>query len=696
MELAHSAASPQLAYALPISGHVIDCLQEYREKFITAEPYKHIAIDDFFTEEFAERLLRDFPVFNPALAVNEFNEVGGKAVNTRIREISPTYEQLYALICSPDFLEFVSELTGIPSLLPDPKLYGGGTHENRHGQSLDAHVDFNYDEAQKLHRRLNLIVYLNKDWKAEWGGSLEVHSNPRRPKENRIKSYLCSFNRAVVFETNEYSWHGFPEVDLPLSERLRSRKSLSIYLYTRERPAHEIVPMHGTFYVQPPLPARFTAGYTLTEADVKHLELEIDRRDRWIETYQKTELSRNGEIADKGRYIAQLLRLMRAPITGYALQIGESSGLYGAGWATGRVQLHIAPQRPVKRLTLRGSRPEYAPPESTITVSIDGRVVETAQAGHGEFEVPIEFHQALTADYSLEIDCEPEFQAPDDQRLLAYVLLELRHEEPVKPLIFAPVTGYATQTSEAVGFYEEGWVSGRIQVGIAPKQPVSQLVVRGLRPGDSPAEATVTVSVNGQALATAHVGHGEFEVPVKFAQPQCAEYSLEIDCEPEFQAPDDQRPLAYVLLELRHEEPVKPVFFAPVTGYAVQTSEAVGFYEEGWVSGCIQVGIAPKRPVSQLIVRGWRPDNSPAEATVSVSVNGQALATAQAGHGEFEVPVKFAQPQSAEYTLEVNCEPEFEVPGDQRRLAYVLVELRHEQVTGQPEKVTEPAPPASA
>src|SRR5258708_31412501 len=93
---------------------------------------------------------------------------------------------MYELMGSPQFLDLIGEITGIPDLLFDPALYGGGTHENLHGQDLDPHVDFNYDEAQRLHRRLNLIVYLNKDWRTEWGGAPEPHSNPPRAGENRI------------------------------------------------------------------------------------------------------------------------------------------------------------------------------------------------------------------------------------------------------------------------------------------------------------------------------------------------------------------------------------------------------------------------------------------------------------------------------------------------------------------------------
>jgi Rps23 Pro-64 3,4-dihydroxylase Tpa1-like proline 4-hydroxylase len=240
-------SSPEAAVIPEVSAEVLQHVDRYRDAFDHADHFKHVMIENFLEPSFAEQLLTDFPSFNPRLARNEYGDIGGKAVNTQIREISPVYQRLYAVISSKPFLEFMSRLSGIPDLLIDPKMFGGGTHDNRHGQELDPHVDFNYDESEQLHRRLNLIVYLNKEWETEWGGALEIHSNPRRPQENQIESFDPLFNRAVMFETNEYSWHGFPKIDLPADKRHLSRKSLSIYLYTKDRPAEEIAPMHATF-----------------------------------------------------------------------------------------------------------------------------------------------------------------------------------------------------------------------------------------------------------------------------------------------------------------------------------------------------------------------------------------------------------------------------------------------------------------
>lgn len=279
-----------------IDAPVLEQLHELATRFSAGAPVKNVVIENFLRPDRAEALLRDFPSFDPSKAINEFGEVGNKAVQERISTISKTYAGLYGYLGSTEFLDIMGRLTGIDGLRHDPNLYGGGTHENRHGQELDPHIDFNYDPPTKLHRRLNLLIYLNKDWQPEWGGQIELHSNPRKPKENKIESWDPLFNRALIFETNEISWHGFPRIQLPENKRHLSRKSLSIYLYTESRPAEEIVPEHGTFYVQRWLPECIRPGHTLTDADVARIEELLMQRDGWIEHYQRAELRTSAQM----------------------------------------------------------------------------------------------------------------------------------------------------------------------------------------------------------------------------------------------------------------------------------------------------------------------------------------------------------------------------------------------------------------
>lgn len=422
------AARPEfLKYLSPATvEHTPAC----RDAFSQAQPFRHVVIDSFFEEGFAERLLADFPAFDPALAKNEiYGGVWGKAANPKIRTIAPVYRELYDLIGSRAFLDWMGELTGIPDLLFDPAMYGGGTHENLHGQDLDPHVDFNYNEAQQLHRRLNLIVYLNKGWQVEWGGALELHSNPRRPEENRHESFNPIFNRAVLFETNERSWHGFPRIELPPGERHRSRKSVSIYLYTRERPAEEIAPLHGTFYVQRPLPDWVRPGHVLTEEECRDLHHAVDRRDKWIESYQKMELAKSGQIAQHAAYVREILSRLRAPLTGYVMQEGVSEGLYADGWTRSTIGLQVRPLESITALRLRGWRPDYAPAQAHLTVRVNSRTALETTVGHGAFEVEVSGPEfPLTETSRIEAECQPAFRPDGDDRELAFVLMEIRAE----------------------------------------------------------------------------------------------------------------------------------------------------------------------------------------------------------------------------------------------------------------------------
>lgn len=418
---------------MPVSAAIADCADQLREAFLDAHPFRHISVDDFFVDAFAERLLDEFPRFDKGISKAEGGEKGGKAINQSIAAISPAWHELYSEISSEEFLELISRLSGIPGLILDPGMFGGGTHENLDGQELDPHVDFNYDLADKLHRRLNLIVYLNKGWKSEWGGALEIHSNPRRPEENQIHAFDPIFNRAILFETNEYSWHGFPRITLPEDKRHLSRKSISIYLYTKDRPAEEIAPRHATFYVQRPLDARFAERYTLTGEDVLELRRQFTRRDRWIELYQQRELEASREIRNLHTQLAAVASEARIPLTGYVKQDGPVVGFYGDLWTEPELRLRVKPLEPVAKLILTGFRPEGSEPGSVI-VRVNGAEVGRGTAASGEFSLSCQLEQRETTAFDLEIRFDGPLVpsgSPDDTRNLAYVLVELRALHPV-------------------------------------------------------------------------------------------------------------------------------------------------------------------------------------------------------------------------------------------------------------------------
>lgn len=261
-----------------IAPDVIARSDALRAKFERRDPFRHVVIDGFLAPGLCGRLLADFPAFDRSNALNEAGEVGNKAVVEKIRGIAPSYAALDDLVKSQPFLEFAQRVTGIPALLYDPYYFGGGTHENRHGQDLDPHIDFNRHPIERWHRRLNLIVYLNPEWEDAWGGSLALHRDPRRD-DDKVKLVTPLFNRCVIFETTEWSWHGFSRIDLPEDRRDLTRKSIALYFYTRERPTEELADTHSTIYVDRALPARFAPGTTLSAADIEEIRVLLKRRD---------------------------------------------------------------------------------------------------------------------------------------------------------------------------------------------------------------------------------------------------------------------------------------------------------------------------------------------------------------------------------------------------------------------------------
>ena len=158
-----------------VNPSVIEATSTLAESFGRAKPFRHIAIDEFFRPELAQSLVKNFPGFDEKRALNENGVIGNKAVNEDVKSLGAPYLQLDELFQSEAFKNLVSQITGISKLCYDPHYFGGGTHENRHGQSLDAHVDFNFHPITRQHRRLNLIFYLTQEWKDEWGSSIQLH-----------------------------------------------------------------------------------------------------------------------------------------------------------------------------------------------------------------------------------------------------------------------------------------------------------------------------------------------------------------------------------------------------------------------------------------------------------------------------------------------------------------------------------------
>lgn len=264
-----------------LNPKIIDNADALSQRFKLGEPFPHVVMEDFFIQDFVERLSTEFPAFEQGNHVGDNGQPGGKSTLERIRDLGPAYGKLDETIQSPAFLKLLSQITGIEGLLYDPWYLGGGTHENHTGMSLDPHVDFNYHPSERWHRRLNLLVYLNRDWNEQWGGCFELFCDPHASPCPDV-SIPPAFNRCVIFETSERSWHGFNAIQLPADQANRSRRSIALYFYTRDRPQDEIADRHTTLYVKRQLPERIAAGRVLDGADVSELQSLVRQRDDHI------------------------------------------------------------------------------------------------------------------------------------------------------------------------------------------------------------------------------------------------------------------------------------------------------------------------------------------------------------------------------------------------------------------------------
>lgn len=219
-------------------------VEELKRDWSSKEPFRYIIIDDFLPVEYAEEILKAYP--EPDIEGWDKTTYTHQRKKLTQRENFPqSIKSFFALTASNEFRDFVSEFTGVTKLIEDPELVGGGMHQILRGGFLDVHVDYNLHPRTKLHRRLNLLLYINKGWKPEYKGYLELWD---LQTNRQLESIAPLFNRAVLFETNEVSYHGHPH---PLNTPHHiTRKSLAVYYYTKERDDTTVAPEHNTLYKQ--------------------------------------------------------------------------------------------------------------------------------------------------------------------------------------------------------------------------------------------------------------------------------------------------------------------------------------------------------------------------------------------------------------------------------------------------------------
>jgi Rps23 Pro-64 3,4-dihydroxylase Tpa1-like proline 4-hydroxylase len=209
------------------------------EQFTGAHPFPHIVLDGLFDDKAVNEIHKQFR----ELPDNYWQKNNDQGIEVKWRsnwsseyDIPQPAREMVQFLNSGIFLRELSRLTGIPHLIPDPYYTGGGFNLIQRGGYLDVHADGNWHDAMEVHRRLNLILYLNSNWREEWGGALNFYDSEAKEVEASI---FPVGNRLVVFETHDYSYHGHPEpLVCPDGE---GRTSIILYYYTAAtRPGHQI------------------------------------------------------------------------------------------------------------------------------------------------------------------------------------------------------------------------------------------------------------------------------------------------------------------------------------------------------------------------------------------------------------------------------------------------------------------------
>jgi Rps23 Pro-64 3,4-dihydroxylase Tpa1-like proline 4-hydroxylase len=196
-------------------------------------PFPHSIIDNFLKDEILEELLTNVNNLKDEDADSKY--IFKKDLNQYSKYCFSKHNcdfinKLFIELNSDEFISHIEKLTGIKKLIRnDITLLGAGINRIKNGGYLKCHTDFNsyYKDNIKLDRRINLIIYLNPNWKNEYNGDLKLFDIKKKTYTKTISPIM---NRCVIFNTSNKSVHGHP-VPLNVPDNI-SRQSISVYYYT--------------------------------------------------------------------------------------------------------------------------------------------------------------------------------------------------------------------------------------------------------------------------------------------------------------------------------------------------------------------------------------------------------------------------------------------------------------------------------
>jgi Rps23 Pro-64 3,4-dihydroxylase Tpa1-like proline 4-hydroxylase len=206
---------------------------ELSDKFLSSLPFNHIVIDNFFEDNIANDIATSFPSHSDDVwTVSYNNPVENKKACSHWDKFPPSIYSAMFYLCSANFISILKHLTKNDYLYADYGLHGGGMHSHNRGGKLNIHKDYSVHPKLNLERNYNLIVYMTPNWNPDWGGGLELWSHDSETNEPKecVVEIENKFNRAIIFDTTQNSWHGLPQ-ELTCPKNI-ARRSLASYYVT--------------------------------------------------------------------------------------------------------------------------------------------------------------------------------------------------------------------------------------------------------------------------------------------------------------------------------------------------------------------------------------------------------------------------------------------------------------------------------
>lgn len=196
-----------------------------KNKFSNNQPFPHCIINNFLNDEFVNKIDTVFPKYqNDNSWYTYHNPLEVKYARDNLIDFPVNLQYLFYLLSSNHFLSIMKTITGIHNLEIDDYLHGAGIHLHPRGGRLNMHLDYEKHPISGKQRRINIILYMNKEWDPSWNGATELWNSEMT---ECVKKSEIKFNSALIFQTNEISWHGLPEpINCPEG---MFRKSIAYY-----------------------------------------------------------------------------------------------------------------------------------------------------------------------------------------------------------------------------------------------------------------------------------------------------------------------------------------------------------------------------------------------------------------------------------------------------------------------------------